>query len=115
MAVATFQRGDDGLFHCDVPGCEQPGYEHPQHLGLHRFHKHGIKGEARKNPPGHLGRPRKDGTPPRQRKNRHLSAEDVCLTVLESIAPGGSIPVNALSAYAEWVRQTETFLNKLMD
>ena len=38
---------------CDVPGCTWgPGgtpasYDMPQHLGLHKWHKHGIKGIAR--------------------------------------------------------------------
>jgi len=111
MAVARFTPGEDGLFHCTEPGCEQPGYEHPQHLGLHLFHTHGVKGmrhdeekKRRGRPPGAKNRP----------KVRSLSAEDVCATVLESVAPNGNIPIDAIASYNEWVRQTETFFNKIL-
>lgn len=109
-----FTAGEDGLFHCDVPGCEQPGYKHPQHLGLHRFHHHGIEGSSRRP----NGTPRTSGFKPKSRppKNRPamLSAEEVCSAALEAIAPNGSIPIAAIPAYNAWVEQTAAFFVYLL-
>lgn len=106
--VASYERGEDGLFHCYVAGCEQPGYEHPQHLGLHLFHTHGIQGQRSKRPTG-----ARMGRPPKAR-SALLSAEDVCTTALEAIAPQGRIPIDMIPAFNEWVRQTEAFFGKLL-
>jgi hypothetical protein len=109
--MAMFTAAEDGLFHCDVPGCSQPGYKHPQHLGLHRFHAHGIKGESRSS--DYRERPRPRGRPPKNRPVM-LSAEDVCSAALEAVAPNGSIPVAAIGAYNEWVRATQAFFTLLL-
>ena len=114
--MAAYERSEDGLYHCTVEGCTQPGYERPQHLGLHLFHKHGIKGTARKSSTGSkpIGRPRSDGTPPRQRNRPLLSADDVCSAALEAVAPNGSIPIAAIPAYNAWVDQTRAFFVYLL-
>lgn len=104
----TFAPGDDGLYHCKEPGCPQPGYKMPQHLGLHRFHTHGIKGESRKKKSRPVSRPRKVNGP------APLAAADVCHAVLTELAPNGTIPIGAIGAYNEWVRQTEAFLAYLL-
>jgi hypothetical protein len=89
----------DGKFACDFPGCDQPPYDMPQHLGLHRWHKHGIKGSDR---PPRRTKPSKDAPP--------LTADQICAAVLAEMAPNGSIPISALSAYQRWVESTREFM-----
>jgi hypothetical protein len=111
---------EDGLFYCQEPGCEhREGYKLPQHLGLHRFHHHGIKGSSR-NPNGtsRTTGPKGSGPKPlgRPPKNRPvmLSAEEICSAALEAVAPNGSIPISALPAYLTWVEQTRAFFGYLL-
>lgn len=115
-------------FVCDIPGCTwgldggPASYAMPQHLGLHKYHKHGIKGETRLTrkrageppQPRPIGRPPKNGSPPQQRKIRALDAEEVCRMVLETVSPSGTIPIDAIGAYNDWVMATEAFMHKMV-
>lgn len=106
---------EDGLFYCQEPDCERrEGYKLPQHLGLHRFHHHGIKGTSR-NPDGssRVTGPKPRGRPPKSRPAM-LSAEEICAAALEAVAPNGSIPIAALPAYFTWVEQTRAFFGYLL-
>lgn len=94
-------------FVCSEPGCTA-AYKLPQHLGLHRYHKHGISSARKK------AKAKAVETPKRKYTARpKLTAGDICLTVLNEVAPQGRIPVTALHAYTEWVSATEAFLHSL--
>jgi hypothetical protein len=47
-------------------------------------------------------------------EQKPLTAQEICQTVLLEVAPNGSIPVDAIPAYNEWVYATEMFLGRLM-
>ena len=112
---ATIQPDKDGKYRCHIDGCTSTkAYDHPQHLGIHRLHTHGIKGTSRNSSGKPIGRPRSDGTPPRPRNRPLLSADDVCSAALEAVAPNGSIPIAAIPHYNAWVDQTRAFFVYLL-
>ena len=47
-------------------------------------------------------------------QQKPLTAQEICQTVLAEVAPNGSIPIEAIPAFNEWVYATETFLGRLM-
>jgi hypothetical protein len=95
-----YQPNESGQYACPVEGCTQAPYDLPQHLGMHMRRAHDIAGKPRA---------------PKAKSERRtvLTAETVCRTVLNEVAPNGMIPVGVLDDYINWVEATRQFFEKI--
>jgi len=137
--MAAFTVGDDGFFHCPEAGCKA-AYKLPQHLGLHLSHTHGREGQSKAAKARQVAKARSisKALPPALPMKRASSilpvpvkraspmgsstngrapleakADDICLALLGELAPSGYVRLGAIGPYVEWVKATETFLEKV--
>lgn len=85
---------------CGFSGCDYVGVS-PQAVGMHRFHRHGVRGEDNKRK--HARAKEAVAT---------IKGEDIVLVVLSQLYPNG-IPVSKIRAVLAWAHHTDEFVEQI--